>query len=142
MGQVRDVEGLTYGIGSRLANDALSDGEWRITATFAPSKLDQGLISTKRELNKWYSEGATEKEVTDRKTNLVGTFKVGLATTDGMASTLLISTQRGFTPAWLDDYPRQINALTTKDVNAAIKKYVKPDDMILIKAGTVPGAAK
>jgi zinc protease len=141
LGQVRDVEGLTYGIGSRLANDAQADGDWRITATFAPEKLVQGLASTRRELNKWYADGATDKEVADQKTNLVGTFKVSLATTEGMAGTLLRSMQRGFTPAWLDDYPKQIGALTTAQVNAAIKKHLKPEDMILIQAGTVPGAS-
>ncbi len=137
MANVRDKEGLTYGIGSRLANDAFGDGEWRINATFAPSKLEQGIASTKHQLTKWYADGATDKEVADRKTNLVGTFKVGLATTEGMAGTLLLTVQRGFTPAWLDDYPRQINALTTGQINTAIKKYLKPDQMVLIKAGTV-----
>ena len=139
LGQVRDVEGLTYGIGSRLANDALSDGDWRISATFAPSKLEQGIASTRRQLTKWYADGVTDKEVADRKTNLIGTYKVGLATTDGLAGVLLTTVQRGFTPAWLDEYPQQINALTTGQINGVIKKYLKPDDMFLIKAGTVPG---
>jgi len=140
MANVRDKEGLTYGIGSRLANDAFSDGEWRINATFAPSKLEQGIASTKRQLTSWYADGATDKEIADRKTNLIGTYKVGLATTEGMAGQLLVTIQRGFTPAWLDDYPQQINALTTAQVNAAIKKYLKPDEMVLVKAGTIPGA--
>ena len=139
VGQVRDVEGLTYGIGSRLGNDALTDGDWRITATFAPSKLEQGIASTKRQLAKWYADGVTDKEVADRKTNLIGTYKVGLATTDGLAGVMLATVQRGFTPAWLDDYPRQINALTPAQINGAIRKYLKPDDMFLVKAGTVPG---
>ena len=139
MANVRDKEGLTYGIGSRLNNDTFNDGDWRISATFAPSKIQEGLASTKRQLTKWYAEGATDKEVADRKTNLVGTFKVGLATTDGMAGTLLTTVQRGFTPAWLDDYPRQINSLTTSQINAAIKKHVDPEKMVLIKAGTLIG---
>lgn len=137
VGQVRDVEGLTYGISSRLANDALGDGEWRISATFAPAKLEQGIASTKRQLTKWHADGATDKEVADRKTNLIGTFKVDLATTEGMAGSLLLTVQRGFTPAWLDEYPQQINALTTDQVNAAIRKHLNPDRMVLIKAGTV-----
>ena len=141
MGQVRDVEGLTYGIDARQANDSLADGDWHISATFAPSKLDQGIASTRRELKKWYEQGATEQEVADRKTNLVGTFKVGLATTDGMAANLLRAVQRGLTPAWLDEYPRRINSLTTAQVNTAIKQHLDPEKMFLVKAGTVTGAA-
>ncbi len=142
MSNVRDKEGLTYGIGSRLADDTFSDGEWRITATFAPAKLEQGITSTKRQLKLWYDNGVTDQELTDRKTDLIGTYKVGLATTDGMAGQLLVTLQRGLDLGWMDDYPRQINALTTQQVNAAIKKHVKPDDLVLIKAGTVPGAVE
>src|SRR4051812_5341688 len=39
MGNVRDKEGLTYGIGSSLKNDTFTDGDWSITATFAPALL-------------------------------------------------------------------------------------------------------
>ena len=139
MANVRDKEGLTYGIGSHLANDAESDGDWRISATFAPALLEKGIASTRRQLAKWYDEGVTEQELTDRKTNLVGSFKVGLATTDGMAGSLLIAIQRGLDVTWLDEYPRKIESLTTADVNAAIKRHLNPATMYLIEAGSVPG---
>lgn len=140
MGNVRDKEGLTYGINARLTNDTFADGDFRIGATFAPNLLDQGIASTRRQLTLWYGEGVTEKEVTDRKTNLIGSFKVGLATTDGMAGQLLATVHRGLPLTWLDTYPQEIAALTTTQVNAAIKKHLNPADMVLIKAGTVPGA--
>ncbi len=142
MANVRDKEGLTYGIYSRLAQDAFSDGEWYIGATFAPAKLEQGITSTKRQLKLWYDNGVTDEELANRKTDLIGTFKVGLATTDGMAGQLLVTVNRGLPLTWMDEYPKQINALTTTQVNAAIKKHVKPDDLVLIKAGTVPGAVE
>jgi zinc protease len=139
MGNVRDKEGLTYGIGSSLANDMFTDGDWKITATFAPALLEKGIASTKHQLKLWYEAGVTPEEVTARKTNLVGTFKVSLATSDGMANALLAAVHRGYDLNWLDQYPQKISALTTEQVNGAIKKYLKPDDMFLIKAGTVPG---
>jgi zinc protease len=139
MGNVRDKEGLTYGIGSRLANDAESDGDWRISATFAPALLEKGVASTKRQLNLWYADGVTDKELADRKTNLVGSFKVGLATTDGMAGSLLAAVNRGLDVTWLDEYPKKIESLTKAEVNGAIKRHLKPESMYLIQAGTVPG---
>ena len=141
VGQVRDTEGLTYGIGARLAHDAFDDGEWRIGATFAPDLLEKGLTSTKRHLAEWHDKGVTAEEVAQRKTNLVGEFKVGLATTDGLAGALLTTVQRGYDVSWLDEYPAKINALTTEQVNAAVKKYLSPEKMFVIKAGTIPGAA-
>src|SRR6478736_927899 len=140
MGNVRDKEGLTYGIGSRLTNDMFNDGDFRIAGTFAPALLDKGIASTRHQLSFWYQEGVTDKEVADRKTNLVGSFKVGLATTDGMANQLLATVHRGLPLTWLDTYPQEIGALTPVQVNAAIKKHLDPEKMVLIKAGTVPGA--
>jgi zinc protease len=140
MANVRDKEGLTYGIGSNLSNDMFADGDWRITATFAPALLEKGIASAKRQFSLWYDAGATADEVARRKTNIVGTFKVGLATTDGMAGALLAAVHRGYDLNWLDEFPVKVNALTTEQVNAAIKKYLKPESLVIIKAGTVPGA--
>ena len=140
MANVRDKEGLTYGIGSNLSNDMFADGDWKISATFAPALLDKGIESTKRQLTAWYEKGVTADEVAARKSNLVGNFKVGLATTGGLAGSLLAAVHRGYDVTWLDEYPERINALTPEQINGAIKKYLKPDSMFLIKAGTVPGA--
>ena len=140
LGNVRDKEGLTYGIYGYLANDTFSDGDFRIAGTFSPALLDKGIASTQRQLNLWYQDGVTDQEVADRKTNLVGTFKVNLATTDGMANQLLATVNRGLPLTWLDTYPTEIAALTPAQINGAIKKHLNPDKMILIKAGTIPGA--
>ena len=140
MGNVRDKEGLTYGIGARLTKDTFADGDFRIAGTFAPNLLDKGVASTQRQLTLWYDQGVTDKEVSDRKTNLIGSFKVSLATTDGMANQLLATVNRGLPLSWLDTYATEIAALTPAQVNGAIKKHLSPDKMVMIKAGTVPGA--
>lgn len=140
MSTVRDKEGLTYGIYSRLARDTFTDGDWSIEATFAPANLEQGLAATKRELAAWVKQGVTDQELANKKGDIVGTFKVSLATTDGMASALLNAVHRGYDVTWLDEFPKQIESLTTSQVNGAIKKYLKPDSLFLVKAGTVPGA--
>ncbi len=142
MANVRDKEGLTYDIGAGVANDMFADGEWKITATFAPALLDKGIASAKRQLTNWYENGVTAKELEHRKDNLVGSFKVGLATTDGLAQNLLVAIHRGKELTWLDEYPQVVNSLSLEQVNGVIKKHLNPDEMFLIKAGTVPEAAK
>lgn len=142
VGNVRDTEGLTYSISSALGKDTVTDGEWRIQASFAPSLLQKGLDSTKRHLNDWIQKGITPEELKQRKSNLIGLYKVDLATTEGMAETILNTVLRGNALSWLDDYPKQIDALTLEQVNGAIRKYVKPENLVLIKAGTIPNAPK
>jgi len=140
MANVRDKEGLTYGIGANLMRDTLTDGEWKITATFAPGLVDKGIASTQRQLTSWYQEGVTAAEVERAKTNLIGGFEVGLATTEGLANTILITLHRGFELKWLDEYAATLGRLRVDEVNAAVKKHLRPENLSIIKAGTLPGA--
>jgi zinc protease len=139
MGTVRDKEGLTYHIGAGIADDSLVDGDWSIFASFAPALLDKGIASTRRELQKWWSDGVTETELADRKQGLIGGYFVGLSTTGGLANTILTSIQRGYEVNWLDGYPAAINALTRAQVNNAIKTHLNPGTMVLVEAGSVAG---
>ena len=136
MANVRDIEGLTYDIDASMSNDTFNDGDWRIGATFAPNLLDQGIASAQRQLKLWYDVGVTPAEVTARKSNVIGAFKVGLANTGGMAGVLLNALNRGYDQSWLDEFPVKVNALSGEQVNGAIKKYLKPETMVMVKAGT------
>jgi zinc protease len=136
---IRNREGLTYGIGARLGNDTYTDGDWRITGTFAPELLAQGLASTQRELRRLVTEGVTTGELRDFKTAVSGTYKLSLATSGGLAARVLSTVQRGLPLSFVDDYPAQIHALTLDGVNAAIRKHLDPDKVITVLAGTLPG---
>lgn len=138
MANVRDKEGLTYGIWSNVYADSMTDGHWMIGANFSPELLDQGIASTKRQFDLWYEQGVTEQEVANVKSDLIGYYKVGLATTGGMAGAILTAVQRGYDLDWLDEYPRAVEALTAEQVNAVIQRRLDPAKMVLIEAGTVP----
>jgi zinc protease len=132
MNTVRDKEGLTYNI---------VDGAWEVSASFAPSLLEKGVAATRRELEKWWKDGVTDQELAARKQGLIGTYYVGLSTTSGLAETILINTQRGYDLSWLDGYPDALRALTRDQVNAAIKAHIKPGEMALVEAGSIPPAS-
>jgi zinc protease len=134
---VRDKEGLTYHIDAILDADAFNEGDWKITASFAPTMLDQGIGSTRRQLDLWYQEGVTAAEVEFRKTFLIGAFQVALSTSSGMANTFLNTLNRGYPLDWVDEYPAKIRALTAQQVNAAIKTYLQPQNMVLVNAGSL-----
>ena len=54
---------------------------------------------------------------------------------------MLSAVNRGYNVTWLDEFPAKVEALTDQQVNAAIKKYLKPENMVLVRAGTFAGAA-
>jgi len=137
MGTVRDREGLTYQIGAGMAEDSIADGEWSISASFAPALLERGIASTRSVLDKWWQEGVTDVELAARKKGLVGTYQVSLSTTGGLAGTILASILRGYDVGWLDAYPGAIDAITRDQVNRAIRTRLKPSAMVLVEAGSV-----
>lgn len=138
MSTVRDKEGLTYGIYSSVSADTFCDGQWTLNATFAPAMLAQGITSSRRELTLWFEKGVSADELDRRKSNLIGAYKVGLATTNGLASQILATLDRGYALDWLDEYPRRLEALTAEQVNAAIRRHLDPAKMTLALAGTLP----
>ena len=112
MANVRDKEGLTYGIYSFMSGDTFVDGDWRIQAEFSPALLDKGVASTRRQLDAWYADGITDGELVRAKSEFAGTYQVGLATSGGMAGTILLMLNRGMPLTFVDEYPARVNAIT------------------------------
>jgi zinc protease len=54
-----------------------------------------------------------------------------------LASTFLNALNRGYPLDWVDDYPGKVRALNQAQINAAIKTYLQPQNMILVKAGSL-----
>jgi zinc protease len=140
MHTVRDKDGLTYHIEAAMRDDTFTDGSWHVMGTFAPELLDRGTESAQRVLEHWWADGITDEELAARKTNLIGSYQVGLADTLGMAQTLLSTVLTGRDVTWLDQYPKAIDAVTLLQVNTAIKQHLSPEKMIVVKTGTLPKA--
>ena len=138
MQTVRDKEGLTYGIGSRVSGvDTGNDGFWYVSGTFAPDLLNKGRKSALKQIKAWVNKGVTAEELENKKTTLTGSYKVGLATTSGLAGQILANAERGRKLSFLDEYPGIINGLSLKDVNGAIKTYINVNMLVTVGAGTV-----
>lgn len=136
MSIVRDKEGLTYGIYSSLNGDDFADGSWSINGSFSPKLLDQGYESTMRELRRFYTDGISEEELNNKKSTISGQFKISLSTTGGMAGTIHSLVSKGRKINYIDEYIEKINSLSVAQVNQAIKKYMNPDHIVVVKAGT------
>jgi zinc protease len=137
MQTVRDNDGLTYNISSGLGGNISTGGYWMVNASFNPTLFQKGLDATMAQVTKWVNNGITLEELENKKTNLIGSFKVGMATTSGMSRTILSFIERGLEPSYIQQYPKDIERTTLKEVNDAIKKYIQLDKMIVIKSGSL-----
>lgn len=136
MSAIRAKEGLTYGISARLVGSDVATGGFMVNTTFAPTLLDKGLASTRRELHSWWQDGITEDELVARKKNLAGSYQVRLGNTAGMAGAIIGTVKRGVDLGWLDRYPQQIQETPLSSVNAAIRRHTDPSKLIKVRAGT------
>lgn len=137
MQTVRDNDGLTYSIGASHSGHTNTGGYWSVNASFNPTLFQKGLDATMVQIRKWATEGVTKEELAMQKTNLTGSFKVGLATTSGLAGTLLSFVERGLDPSYIDQYSKDIESVTLEQVNAAIKKYIDLNKLIIVKSGSL-----
>jgi zinc protease len=137
MQTVRDNDGLTYNISSGIGGNIATGGYWFVNASFNPNLFQKGLDATMVQVDKWVKEGITAQELDNKKSNLIGSFKVGMSTTAGMSRTILSFIERGLEPDYIQQYPKDIEKVTLKEVNDAIKKYIQLDKMIIIKSGSL-----
>lgn len=136
---VRDEMGLTYGVSSSLTGiSSRYEGHWQIGITLSEDKLETGIDATLGVLSDFVKDGVTENELADKKTTLTGTFKVQLATTSGLADTILRGLERGFGRGYLDRFPEWIDATTLDEVNTAIQAHFNPDTLHIAMAGSIP----
>ena len=91
--------------------------------------------STQEVIAQYARDGATDAEVAVQKSFFAGNFKVGLGTNGGVADALIFAEKFGFGPKYLDEYPARINAVTTAQANAAMRKHFYADRLNLIVAG-------
>lgn len=138
MQTVRDEQGLTYSIQSWVGGiDNGNDGYWVTGGSFAPQMVDRGYKATIEQLAKWVESGITKAELTAKQSTITGSYKVGLATTSGLAGQILTNAERGRPNSYLDNFPEFINALTMNQINNVIQKYIDKDRMFFVAAGSL-----
>src|SRR5205085_5373521 len=127
--QVRDREGLTYGIGSRFRAPSLAAGPWYIAVSVNPQNVEQAIRSALGVLRDYVAKGIREAELADEKSAAIGSFKVALSTNAGLAAALWNAEFYRLGAGYVDRYPQLIEAVTRDEVNASIRKYFRPEQL-------------
>src|SRR5690606_19313050 len=108
---------------------------WVVGVTLSGENVRRGIEATRGEMERFVSEGITPEELSEKQTTINGSFKVGLATTGGLASSLLYNAERGFDVGYLDRFPEYIEALDVTRVNSAIRAHLNTSQLSVAIAG-------
>ncbi|HEX7956198.1 MAG TPA: pitrilysin family protein, partial [Pyrinomonadaceae bacterium] len=138
--RVRDAEGLTYGIASRFRAPSLAAGPWYIAVSVNPDNVGRAIESALGVVREYVREGIRPEELEDEKSSAVGSFKVSLSTNAGLAAALWNAEFYGLGLDYVDRYPELIRRVTVEEVNAAVRKYFRPEHLTVVVAGDLDPA--
>ena len=138
--RVRDQEGLTYGINSRFRAPSLAAGPWYVGVSVNPHNVEKAIDSALKVLRDYVQNGIRPDELADEKSSAIGSFKVGLATNSGLAQAMWNAEFYKLGADYIDRYPQIIQAVSVEEVNAAIRKYFRPDQLTVVIAGDIETA--
>ena len=134
MKEIRDRQGLTYGIYSHF-DFHLYTGLFLIETQTRSEQTEQTLSEIKRLLTDFVKEGPTEQQMTEAKKIIRGGLSVYLSTNKGLLSLL---SRTGFCHLPLnhmDQFLDALDHLTPEQVRSAFAKVIDPDRMITVVAG-------
>jgi zinc protease len=134
--RIRQKDGLSYGIGTQLRVSSFEQNSAIVLyAIFAPENLGPLRTGVREELDRALSEGFTAQEIADGKRAVLQQRALARSQDGGVAGALVEQAYLGRTFAYSGEIDRQIEALTPEQVNAALRKYVKPDAFAAFFAG-------
>lgn len=134
--RIREKDGLSYNVYSAVQWNPLErHSEWTAAAIFAPQNRDKVEAAFREELTRALAQGFTQAEFEAGKRGLLNFRRLARAQdarlSAALASNLYLS--RGFDVAARVD--AQLEALTLDQVNAALRRYLKPSDFVMGWAG-------
>jgi zinc protease len=134
--RIRQKEGLSYGVGSQFSAGALDPiGSFFAYAIYAPENVDKLEAAFNEEISKVITTGFTADELTAAKSGWSQQRTVQRAQDGGLAGTLnnYLFIKRNL--SWDETYEKRVMDLTVDQINAAVKKYLKPESINIVKAG-------
>jgi zinc protease len=133
--EVRDRQGLTYGIYSAFAAGR-NPGPFLIQMQTAPEDAEKAIASTIALLEQLRQEGVTEAELNNAKRSITDSYPVDLANPSSVAEVILSNAIDGLSERELREFPQRIEAVTMTQIRSAIAELIHPDRLVIVTVGT------
>ena len=134
--RIRESEGLSYGVGSGVEwNSIERNSPWQATAIFAPQNRAKVEAAFREEVARALKDGFTAKELSEGQASLLNLRRLSRAQDTGVVQALANNLYLGRTFAVSARVDAAIAALTLDEVNAALRKYITPDNFVSAYAG-------
>jgi zinc protease len=134
--RIREGEGLSYDVRSHVEWSGVEPhSEWVASAIFAPQNQPKVEAAFKEELARALKEGFTAQELAEGQRGLLNYRRLSRAQDGSIAAGWARNLYLGRTFAYSAKVDDALAKLTVADVNAALRKYVKPEQLVWAFAG-------
>ena len=140
--RLRQKEGLTYGTGSSITvSPRDKNGQFVAQAIYAPQNAAKLEAAFKEEVARALKDGFTAEEVATAKAGYLQGQQVSRAQDASVARKLAQYRFLDRTLAWDAELEKKISALKPEEVNAAMRRFIDPSKITIVKAGDFAKAA-
>jgi len=132
---IRDQHGLAYTVYSSF-HASTGAGPWYATLGVNPANTDKAIALLKTEIARMRDKGVSEQEVRDAVAYLTGAHAIVLESNSALASELMDAEYFRLGLDAPEQFSARYRAVTQAQVNAAARKYLHPDKLIISIAGS------
>jgi zinc protease len=134
--RIRQKDGLSYGVSSFLQADALDKvGAHGAFAIYNPQNSARLVAAYREEIAKMLAEGFTEAELAGARSGWLQGRNVSRSQDRELVGTLARYAYLDRTLEWDAEIERRVAALTVADVNAAVRRWIRPEAITIVEAG-------
>jgi zinc protease len=140
MEEVREKRGLAYSVYSYLQPMQRASMYAGGVAT-KNEEIAQSLEVIRNELKRVATDGPTQRELDNAKSNLTGSFALRFDTNAKIANQLLYFLGEGFPIDYVDKRNAEVDAVSLADVKRVAKRLFENDDLFVLVVGKPKGLA-
>lgn len=138
---LREKHAFTYGAGSSFNPDKYV-GSFYASTTVRNSATDSAITEILNEIKKIRGEKISNDELQLTKNYMTGSFSRSLENPQTIANFAINIERFGLPKDYYKNYLKNLNAVTSEDLLAAAKKYLKPNNMHILVVGNGDEVAK
>ncbi len=131
MNNIRDDLGLVYSIYSHFGMKVYS-GTFFVNLQTKNESANQAIEEVIKEMRRIRSDMVSDEELRDAKSYITGSFPLRIDTNSKAAGILTSIEFYNLGIDYFEEFPKGINAVTKEDVLKAARKYLNPDNYILV----------
>jgi zinc protease len=131
MDNIRDNKGLAYDVHSGFAAQKEA-GAFEVSIQTKNESANEVIAEALKELRRIQADLVSVKELADAKAYLTGSFPLRMDTSAKIAGMLTSIEIYNLGLDYPQQYPALINAVTREEIRRVAKKYLAPDNMVIV----------